>query len=81
MSIEASSAGRAVYTVPEVAAILGLSERLAYEMVRTGQIPSLRLGRRKVVVPKRVIEEMLAPTDARIGAGDGRPQLNGGSSE
>ena len=61
MSEEVFGAERAVYTVAEVAVILGLSERLAYEMVRTGQIPSLHLGRRKVVVPKRVIEEMLTP--------------------
>jgi excisionase family DNA binding protein len=36
--------------VPEVAKVLGVSRASAYELVRTGVVPSIRVGRR-VVVP------------------------------
>jgi len=49
---------RATYTVDEVARILGISRTTAYESVRRGEIPARRFGRR-VVVPARVIDELL----------------------
>lgn len=45
-------------TVEETAARLGISRGLAYEQVRLGVIPALRLGRR-VVVPVRALEQLL----------------------
>ncbi|MDX5456575.1 helix-turn-helix domain-containing protein [Micromonospora tulbaghiae] len=44
---------RAVYTVKEVAAMLSLSISSAYALVRAGQIPAERLGRRWVVPRSR----------------------------
>jgi excisionase family DNA binding protein len=41
---------RRTYTVPEVAALLGISRSTAYECVRRGEIPSRRFGRRIVVL-------------------------------
>lgn len=42
-----------VIDVPKAAALLGISKSTAYDAVRRGEIPSLRLGRRIVVpVPK-----------------------------
>ena len=41
-----------VVTVGEAARPLGISRGLAYDLVRQGEIPSIRLGRR-VVVPRR----------------------------
>jgi excisionase family DNA binding protein len=38
-----------IYTVRQVAARLGISAGLAYELVREGEIPAKRLGRRWVV--------------------------------
>lgn len=38
-----------IYTVPQVAALLGISDGLAYELVRAGEIPAKRLGRRWIV--------------------------------
>jgi excisionase family DNA binding protein len=38
-----------IYTVRQAAARLGISPGLAYELVRAGQIPAKRLGRRWVV--------------------------------
>lgn len=51
--------GRLVWTVEEASRLLGISRAHAYELVARGELPHLRLGRR-VVVPKHVIEELLA---------------------
>lgn len=40
---------RLTYTVDEVAGLLGLSRGGAYEQVRDGTIPAIRMGRRWVV--------------------------------
>jgi excisionase family DNA binding protein len=40
----------ATFTVEEAAKILGISRGLGYELVRSGELPSLKLGRR--VVPQ-----------------------------
>ncbi len=50
---------RQTYKVEEAAKILGIGRNLAYELVRSGQIPSLRLGRR-IVVPKGVFDRLLS---------------------
>ena len=48
-----------VYSVVEVAALLGIGRSKAYELVRSGTVPSLRLGRR-IVVPKLALSWFLA---------------------
>lgn len=45
-------------TVEQAATLLGISRGLAYEMVRAGKIPAIRLGRR-VVIPQRALERLL----------------------
>ena len=50
---------RRTLTVAEAARALGISRALAYDLVRRGEIASLRLGRR-IVIPERVIDELLA---------------------
>lgn len=40
---------RAVLTVPEAGAVLGLGRSASYEAARRNEIPVLRLGRRRVV--------------------------------
>lgn len=45
-------------TVEETAAVLGISRGLAYEMVKTGRIPSIRFGRR-VLVPRQALERLV----------------------
>jgi excisionase family DNA binding protein len=47
-------AGRAVYTVVEVAQLLSLSRGTAYALVRDGTIPALRLGNRWVIPRARL---------------------------
>lgn len=47
---------RLTYSVPEAARMLGISTWLAYRLVASGELPSLRLGRR-VVIPRKGLEE------------------------
>ena len=57
-----------VYSVDEVAALLGIGRNGAYESVRSGQIPSIRIGKR-ILVPKAAFDRMLARDVAGDGAG------------
>ena len=56
-------ANRAVYTVPEVAAMLSLSLGGTYALLRSGDIPGLKLGGRWVV-PKRRFHAWLNSANA-----------------
>jgi excisionase family DNA binding protein len=48
-----------VLTVPETARLLRISRGSAYEAVRRGEIPAVRVGRR-LLVPRVALEAMLA---------------------
>ena len=54
-----STENKLVLTVPEAGELLGVSRAHAYLMVKMGQIPIIKLGRR-IVVPKVALEKMLA---------------------
>ena len=56
--LDALSPDRAVISVEEAGAVLGISRSTAYECVKRGEIPSIRLGRR-VVVPVAEVRRML----------------------
>ncbi len=47
-------------TIEEAAKLLGIGRGLAYEMARTGQIPTVRFGRR-MLVPKIALDRILNP--------------------
>ncbi|MGH9233660.1 MAG: helix-turn-helix domain-containing protein [Acidimicrobiales bacterium] len=49
---------RLTMSVEEASEVLGISRSLAYELVRRGELPSLRLGRR-IVVPVRGLESLV----------------------
>jgi excisionase family DNA binding protein len=49
---------RLTLSVEEAGRLLGISRGLAYALVRQGEIPSLRLGRR-LVVPRKALQAML----------------------
>jgi excisionase family DNA binding protein len=49
---------RKTYTVTEMAKLLGIGRTSAYEAVRTGQIPTLKIGKR-VLVPRAALERLL----------------------
>lgn len=57
---------RKTYTVPEAAQVLGIGRNAAYEAVRTGQIPTIRIGKR-ILVPVAALRRMLeTPKAERI---------------
>lgn len=56
-----ATSDRLTFTVDEAAAALGISRSAAYECIRRGDIPALRLGRR-VVVPREALMDLLRPT-------------------
>ena len=45
-------------TVEECARLLGIGRQLAYEKVKTGQIPALKIGRR-LLVPRKALYRLL----------------------
>jgi excisionase family DNA binding protein len=49
---------RLTLSVEEAGRLLGISRGLAYALVRQGEIPALRLGRR-LVVPRKALQAML----------------------
>jgi excisionase family DNA binding protein len=50
---------RLALSAEEAGALLGISRDLAYDLVASGELPSVRLGRR-IVVPRHALEESLA---------------------
>lgn len=52
---------RLTFTTAEAATVLGISRTSAYELVRSGALPSLRLGRR-IVITKNALEGLLGCT-------------------
>lgn len=49
---------RQTLSVAEAAEVLGISRAHAYDCVRSGELPSINLGRR-VVIPRRALDELL----------------------
>jgi len=47
-----------VFTVEEAAELLRISRGSAYEAVRTGQIPSVRIGRRIIISRQLLLEQI-----------------------
>jgi excisionase family DNA binding protein len=58
---------RLVYSVTEVGELLGISRAFAYELVARGELPVVRLGRRRLV-PKVALLSLLG---AGLADGDG----------
>ncbi|MFC1902943.1 helix-turn-helix domain-containing protein [Chloroflexota bacterium] len=49
---------KVVFTIPEVAKMLGISRNFGYEMARRGELPVISLGRRRFV-PRASFAEWL----------------------
>lgn len=58
---------RKTITVTEAAVWLGISRQSAYQAVREGSIPSIRLGRR-IVIPVHALEAMLGVDSTPVAA-------------
>ena len=55
---------KSVMTIIEAAQVLGISKGSAYEAARSGQIPTIRIGRR-LIVPRVAFERMLEQAGER----------------
>ena len=53
-----SGVERLCLTVPEAAAMLGLSRNFAYELVKQKQLPVVKFGKR-LLIPRVALEKML----------------------
>lgn len=51
------------YSVPEAAALVGVSAWSMYEAIKRGELPARKIGRR-IVIPKIQLEAWLAGRDA-----------------
>lgn len=49
---------RQTLTIEETAKLLGIGRQLAYNRVKTGEIPVIKIGRR-LLVPRRALEKLL----------------------
>jgi len=52
-------------SIPEAAKLLGISRNTGYEMARLGQLPTIRCGQRRLVVPKAALMKMLEEVNER----------------
>jgi excisionase family DNA binding protein len=48
-----------VYTIPEAAELLHIHKNTLYDLVKRGEVPSIRLGTRRVVIPKKALHRIL----------------------
>ena len=49
---------RLTITVAEAASLLGISRSAAYDYIRAGELPAIRMGRR-LLVPLKALESMV----------------------
>lgn len=61
---------RLTVTVTEAAEILGVSRTSAYELVRAGTLPSVRLGRR-ILIRRTTVEELVGSVLPNPPSGEG----------
>ena len=66
----ASEIATATYSIEEAAKLLGIGRNACYEAARTGQVPTVRIGKR-VLVPKTALNRLLQiATDTTRGGYD-----------
>ena len=52
-------ADKLVYSVEEAGRLLGISRASAFNFANEGTIPAIRIGKRRMVVPKKALHELL----------------------
>jgi len=58
--IDDSKAERLVLTVEETGEVLGISRATAYTLVRDGRLPAIRISDRRIIIPRKAIDDLLA---------------------
>ena len=62
--------GKLAYSVEETAKAISCSTGLCYELIRQGRLPAIRLGERRLIVPKAALEKFLAEQVPTAGQSD-----------
>jgi excisionase family DNA binding protein len=52
-------------SIEEAAKVLGVGRNFCYELAKTGQLPTIRLGSRRLVVPRIALQKMLEAANAQ----------------
>jgi|GEM_PF-856743 len=75
---------RLVMTVEEAGAALGISRATAYSLVQQGRLPAIRISDRRIIIPRKAIDDLLASAGTQKShensAGDDNGRDNGHSS-
>ena len=53
-------AEKLVLTVGEAAGMLSISTATAYTLANTGRLPAIRISDRRLIIPRKALEELLA---------------------
>ena len=61
---------RLVYTVQEAGELLGISRAFAYELVARGELPVIRLGRRRLIPKVALVALVQGHGDEGLGANE-----------
>ena len=61
MAVESQNKSeRLVMTVEEAGEVLGISRATAYMLANTGRLPAIRISDRRIIVPRKAIDDLLA---------------------
>ena len=60
MTVQDDQDKRLVYEVPEAGELLGLGRNAAYAAARSGALPTIRIGKKLLRVPKAELHKLLA---------------------
>jgi len=61
MAIESQNkTERLVMSVEEAGEALGISRATAYMLANTGRLPAIRISDRRIIVPRKAIDDLLA---------------------
>jgi len=55
-----TKAERLVCTIEEAGQMLGISRGTAYMLANTGRLPAIRISDRRIIIPRKAIDELLA---------------------
>lgn len=58
--MEQNSEGKLVMSVESASKALGISRATGYMLVATGRLPAIRISDRRIIIPRKAIDDLLA---------------------
>ena len=62
------STDKLTLNISEAAKALGISRNLCYELARRGELPAIRLGKKRLVISRVALERMLDGNKTGVGS-------------